>query len=99
MSEKVAKTICEQGHLLPIINSTTPIYWNLDHSLRLYPLPTVIILGENQAFYHHHQEACCVMSPGSMTMGHYGKYTLHYRKEDVREATPEEVQLLEQDKD
>ena len=75
VSEKLAKTILEQGHLIPCAANTTPIFWNMDHALRLYPLPAAVILGESDAFSHAIGD-CHVVSPGNMVQGKFVKYTL-----------------------
>jgi DNA polymerase epsilon subunit 2 len=75
VSEKVSKTILEQGHLIPCAANTTPVFWNMDHALRLYPLPAAVILGESDAFSHAIGD-CHVVSPGNMVQGKFVKYTL-----------------------
>jgi DNA polymerase epsilon subunit 2 len=44
---RLLKTVVDQGHLLPVAKE--PIYWNFDHSMRLYPLPDAIVLGGSSA--------------------------------------------------
>ena len=75
VSEKLSKTILEQGHLIPCAANTTPVFWNMDHALRLYPLPAAVILGESDAFSHAIGD-CHVVSPGNMVQGKFVKYTL-----------------------
>jgi hypothetical protein len=92
-SEKVAKTILEQGHLVPCAANTTPVYWNMDHALRLYPLPAAVILGESDAFSHAIGD-CHVLSPGNMVQGKFVKYTLFPHKhedEDPVQFYPQEA--------
>jgi len=68
--QSLVKTILHQGHLLPVAG--TPIYWNYDHALRLYPLPDVLILaGDNSTSlatgFGEHYGGCEVVHPGSFT--------------------------------
>ncbi|CAB9527422.1 polymerase epsilon subunit 2 [Seminavis robusta] len=44
---RMLKTILDQGHLLPVAKS--PIYWNCDHALRIWPPPDMIVLGGSSA--------------------------------------------------
>ena len=39
---KLAQTILDQSHLSPFSIEKRPIYWDFDHSLRLYPLPHTV---------------------------------------------------------
>ncbi|ESQ50132.1 hypothetical protein EUTSA_v10001961mg [Eutrema salsugineum] len=39
-------TITHQSHLCPLPLMVQPIIWNYDHSLRLYPTPHTIVLGD-----------------------------------------------------
>ena len=43
----------------------TPIFWNYDHVMRLYPLPDLVVVADKwHAFDHTHAE-CTIMNPGS----------------------------------
>ncbi|KAJ4869580.1 DNA polymerase epsilon subunit B2 [Raphanus sativus] len=42
----LAHTITHQSHLCPLPLMVQPIIWNYDHSLRLYPSPDTIVLGD-----------------------------------------------------
>jgi len=61
---KMARTILQQGHLMPVVNA--PIFWNYDHALRLYPLPDALILGgsgeEEEIF-----GGCSIIHPGTFS--------------------------------
>lgn len=48
-SRKYVKTILDQGHLSPFINSIRPIVWDLDHSLTLCPIPSTLIVCDTSA--------------------------------------------------
>jgi DNA polymerase epsilon subunit 2 len=61
------KTMLDQGHLCPVPPSSSPIYWQNDHIMRLYPPPDAIILGDktSERYYETYKSDCDVMNPGS----------------------------------
>ena len=42
----LAATMVQQAHLCPLPITQSPIYWEYDHSLWLYPAPNCIFLGD-----------------------------------------------------
>jgi DNA polymerase alpha/epsilon subunit B len=44
ITEQLVSTILEQGHLCPLPLHVRPIYWELDYTLRLTPLPHLVRL-------------------------------------------------------
>ncbi|KAL0221565.1 hypothetical protein RCL1_001419 [Eukaryota sp. TZLM3-RCL] len=42
----LARTILSQGHLCPCPTIKRPINWKFDHELRLFPLPSILVLGD-----------------------------------------------------
>ncbi|KAL1199185.1 DNA polymerase epsilon subunit B [Cardamine amara subsp. amara] len=44
--EHLVYTITHQSHLCPLPLMVQPIIWNYDHTLRLYPTPHTIVLGD-----------------------------------------------------
>ena len=38
----MAKTVVSQSHLCPLPLEARPIYWELDYTLRLNPLPDLV---------------------------------------------------------
>ena len=42
----LAATLVQQAHLTPLPIQQTPVYWDYDHALRLYPAPHCVILGD-----------------------------------------------------
>jgi DNA polymerase epsilon subunit 2 len=42
--EQLVKTILDQGHLCPLPAHARPIHWELDHAMRLFPLPHLVSL-------------------------------------------------------
>ncbi|XP_010493271.1 PREDICTED: DNA polymerase epsilon subunit B-like isoform X2 [Camelina sativa] len=60
-------TITHQSHLCPLPLMVQPIIWNYDHSLRLYPTPYTIVLGDKseQAVCRFGGTTC--FNPGSFS--------------------------------
>ncbi len=42
VSEQLVRSICAQGHLCPLTLPARPIQWELDHAMRLFPLPDMV---------------------------------------------------------
>jgi len=47
----VTFTLLRQCHLLPLSSRSQPIYWELDHTLRLSPAPHAIFVGEDARYW------------------------------------------------
>ncbi|KAI9340311.1 DNA polymerase alpha/epsilon subunit B-domain-containing protein [Obelidium mucronatum] len=61
----LAKTIIEQSHLCPLPIDIQPRYAAFDHTLRLYPLPHLIILADKYDTYAAEVEGMQSINPGS----------------------------------
>ncbi|TFK55960.1 DNA polymerase epsilon subunit B [Heliocybe sulcata] len=64
-------TILDQSHLSPLTNNIQPIYADYDHALRLYPLPTAVVLADRYDSYQMTYERCHVFNPGSFVGGSF----------------------------
>lgn len=53
-------------HMIPM-----PVYWSYDHALQLYPLPDLIVLGDNTKAFSTEIQGCQVMNVGSFAKHHY----------------------------
>ncbi|KAG7269485.1 hypothetical protein CRUP_009998 [Coryphaenoides rupestris] len=42
------KTILSQGHLTPLPLYVSPVFWAYDYTLRVYPVPDVIVFADNK---------------------------------------------------
>lgn len=40
------KTILSQGHLTPLPLYVSPVFWAYDYSLRVYPVPDVVVFAD-----------------------------------------------------
>ena len=64
VSQTLSQTILDQAHLAPLPLPNRPIYWELDHAMRLTPLPHLLILADKARQYHHEYCDCSVVNPG-----------------------------------
>jgi len=69
LSSHAIKTVLDQGHLSPLPLSTSPIYWQHDHALRLYPFPDALICGDRVEQYYETYEECDAINPGPFSNG------------------------------
>lgn len=58
-----AKTLVSQGHLCPLPGEMCPIYWTLDHTLYLYPLPDVVVVGDRYGAFTSQTTDCTIINP------------------------------------
>jgi len=69
LSRHAIKTVLDQGHLSPLPLSASPIYWQHDHALRLYPFPDALIVGDRVDQYYENYEECDAINPGPFSNG------------------------------
>eukprot|EP01082_Thalassiosira_pseudonana_P006335 g6143.t1 g6143 contig20:917343-919339(-) len=69
LSQFAVKTVLDQGHLSPLPLSASPIYWQHDHALRLYPFPDALIVGDRVDQYYENYEECDAINPGPFSAG------------------------------
>eukprot|EP00457_Paulinella_chromatophora_P005543 gb/GEZN01005560.1/.p1 GENE.gb/GEZN01005560.1/~~gb/GEZN01005560.1/.p1 ORF type:complete len:534 (-),score=90.17 gb/GEZN01005560.1/:109-1710(-) len=67
LAEHLVKTVVDQSHLCPLPPVVRPVYWNYDHSLRLYPLPDLLVLGDVVDQYEVPYEGCQAVNPGTFS--------------------------------
>ncbi|EOR00931.1 DNA polymerase epsilon subunit B [Wallemia ichthyophaga EXF-994] len=71
----LVQTVIDQAHLSPFTINTRPVLWEYDHTLRLYPIPTSLILADKYDRYELKYEGCRVFNPGSFSFGMLGSDT------------------------
>ncbi|KAM4013292.1 DNA polymerase epsilon subunit 2-like isoform 2-T2 [Anomaloglossus baeobatrachus] len=59
------KTILSQGHMTPLPLFVSPVYWAYDYTLRLYPLPDVIVIADKHDPFSISNTECLTINPGS----------------------------------
>jgi hypothetical protein len=62
----VVKTVIDQAHLRPSLQSDFPVYWSHDHALQLPFTPDVLILADNFAPYECEYHGCRAFNPGTL---------------------------------
>ncbi|KDN43322.1 hypothetical protein K437DRAFT_225693 [Tilletiaria anomala UBC 951] len=79
----LVSTILDQAHLCPLPQQVRPIAWDFDHTLRLYPMPTALILADKYDRFDLTYETCKVFSPGSFRGTEYGWSTFYFSSNSV----------------
>ncbi|KAF7656627.1 hypothetical protein LDENG_00038700 [Lucifuga dentata] len=59
------KTILSQGHLTPLPVYVSPVFWAYDYTLRVYPVPDVIIFADKYDPFNITNTDCLCLNPGS----------------------------------
>jgi len=68
-SDHMIKSVCDQCHLCPFPFNKKPIRYEFDSSLRLYPLPDVLILADQANFYQKkYKNELIVLNPGNFSL-------------------------------
>lgn len=61
--QQFVKTILSQGHLTPLPLYVCPVYWAYDHTLRVYPVPDVIIFADKYDPFNISNTDCLCINP------------------------------------
>ncbi|KGB76093.1 DNA polymerase epsilon subunit B [Cryptococcus deuterogattii 99/473] len=69
MKRYLVQTILDQAHLSPLPISVRPTLWEYDHALRLYPMPSAVVLADKYERYELTYEGCHVFNPGKFVGG------------------------------
>ncbi|XP_030338902.1 DNA polymerase epsilon subunit 2 isoform X2 [Strigops habroptila] len=59
------KTILSQGHLTPLPLYVSPVYWAYDYSLRVYPVPDMLVIADKYDPFTVTNTDCLCINPGS----------------------------------
>lgn len=81
----LVQTILDQSHLVPLTISIQPVQPDFDHTLRLYPLPTAVVLADKYDRFQMTYEGCHVFNPGSFVGGNsftFSAYTPSRRESE-----------------
>jgi DNA polymerase epsilon subunit 2 len=68
LNEQLVQTLCDQAHLFPLPSTAKPVHWELDHAMRLTPLPDLLILADKTEQFKHEYEGCLAVNPGSFAV-------------------------------
>ncbi|WVN91125.1 DNA polymerase epsilon subunit B [Cryptococcus depauperatus CBS 7841] len=69
MKRYFVQTILDQTHLSPLPLTIRPTLWEFDHALRLYPMPSALVLADKYEKYELTYEGCHVFNPGKFVRG------------------------------
>mmetsp|Transcript_12271 Transcript_12271/g.27558 ORF Transcript_12271/g.27558 Transcript_12271/m.27558 type:complete len:260 (+) Transcript_12271:3-782(+) len=67
ITEQLVETLLDQAHLCPLPLHARPVFWELDYSLRLFPLPHVLVLADHADTFNHSYKGCRAVNPGSFS--------------------------------
>ncbi|KYR03175.1 putative DNA polymerase epsilon subunit B [Tieghemostelium lacteum] len=67
ISQHILGTIFSNSHLCNLPLDIRPVYWNYDHTLSLYPLPDVLVMGDKADSYIHQLEGTHCVSISSFS--------------------------------
>jgi len=65
ITEQMVETVMEQAHLFPLPAHVTPVFWELDHAMRLTPLPHLLVLADRVDQFIWSHSDCTAVNPGS----------------------------------
>ncbi|ORY84334.1 DNA polymerase epsilon catalytic subunit B, Dpb2 [Protomyces lactucae-debilis] len=82
ISQTLVRTILDQSTLSPFSQSTRPTYPGYSASLRLFPLPNVLVLADGALpSFQQTYSGCLAMSPGPMAQGKDGTWIEYWPAE------------------
>ncbi|GAA6030941.1 hypothetical protein JCM8097_008948 [Rhodosporidiobolus ruineniae] len=96
LRKALVQTILDQAHLAPLPLPVRPVLWDYDHALRLYPMPTTLILADAFDPYKLVYERCLVFNPGSFHRRKFTWSTYHPHMGEIKERM-EESELPDED--
>ncbi|CAO1620088.1 unnamed protein product [Parajaminaea phylloscopi] len=75
MKKFLVSTLLDQAHLSPLGQQARPVFWDHDHTLRLYPMPSALILADSSEHFELTYESCHVLNPGSFNAAAVSTYS------------------------
>ncbi|KAL3286446.1 hypothetical protein HHI36_000953 [Cryptolaemus montrouzieri] len=64
VSDYITRTVISQAHLTPMSLNSQPVHWDFDYTLRLHPLPDLVVIGDKSESYRGTHKGCTVVNPG-----------------------------------
>ncbi|GAA5849550.1 hypothetical protein JCM9279_007266 [Rhodotorula babjevae] len=89
LRKALVQTILDQAHLAPLPLNVRPVLWDFDHALRLYPMPTTLVLADSFDPYKLVYERCLVFNPGSFQRRRFTWSTYHPHMAEIKERMEE----------
>lgn len=73
----LVSTLLDQANLSPLPHQVRPVLWDHGHALRLYPMPSALVLADRCEHYELTYEGCRVFNPGPFRGGLYSWTTFY----------------------
>ncbi|KAK4052790.1 DNA-directed DNA polymerase epsilon, subunit B [Microbotryomycetes sp. JL201] len=89
LRKALVQTVLDQAHLAPLPLNIRPVVWDYDHALRLYPMPTTLVLADAFDPYKLVYEDCLVFNPGSFARRRFGWSTYYPQMSEPKERMEE----------
>jgi DNA polymerase epsilon subunit 2 len=68
LTEQLVEAVLDQAHLCPLPLQAKPVHWELDYTLRLAPLPHLLVLADHADQYAFDcKGGCQAVNPGSFS--------------------------------
>ena len=64
ITAQLVESIMDQSHLFPLPARAKPIFWDLDYTIRLFPLPHLLVLADHAEKYEYNYQGCNTVNPG-----------------------------------
>ncbi|GMS95822.1 hypothetical protein PENTCL1PPCAC_17997, partial [Pristionchus entomophagus] len=90
LANDVARSITSNAHLCPLPPCIQPVIWPLDCTLRLHPLPDLLVMADRFETYNVQQKGCIVSNPGPFGRLHY-HFQVYFP--DTRKIEPSFIDL------
>ncbi|KAG4303454.1 hypothetical protein PCK1_000418 [Pneumocystis canis] len=70
-AHNLVRTLLDQSHLSPFSLSSRPILWDFDYTLRLYPIPHMMVIADTSCLAFHISYCGCLnINPGKLVSNH-----------------------------
>ncbi|KAM3716558.1 putative DNA polymerase epsilon subunit [Dirofilaria immitis] len=95
--EHFCHTIASVGHLSPLPLHISPVLWQMDSYLTLYPLPDLVIIADKFEHFHYQVENTIFINPGSFARTDLNFYVYYpaLRTVEVCSADQKATETLE----
>ncbi|VDM43265.1 unnamed protein product [Toxocara canis] len=90
IADHFCRTIASVGHLTPLPLHISPVLWQMDYCLRLYPLPDVVIVADQFQQFAISEHDCLFANPGSFARS---QLEFHVYYPSAGEIEPSSVNL------
>ena len=67
MPSHLVKCLLAQAHLSPLPLHVSPVYWGFDYTMRLYPVPDLLVLADKFESYNLKSNGVIAINPGSFS--------------------------------